>query len=330
MVVREMSTKEIAFEVRNLTKVFRVRKLLGQTETVNALNGVSFCVPAGRTLGIVGESGSGKSTIGRCVLGLTETSGGEILLDGERVDMLRRRDVRSFRQRVQIVFQNPQRSFNPLLSLRSSVSEVLHLRPDWSRDQRRRRVEEVLDAVSIGEELRDRRPDELSGGQLQRIAVARAIAPEPRLIFLDEPTSSLDTSVRGEVLRLLNELQERLGITYVFVSHDLEVVRAVAHEIVVMHLGEIVEQAPTRSLFREAYHPYTRALLAASDLTGGRLSWGQRTENASLLGDGCRLRDRCPLSEAKCLEPQSLRSVNGNRSVRCWNVAQQTGILDAN
>ena len=249
------------FEVKNLTKIFKTRTALGQTETVHALNGVSFRVPAGKTLGIVGESGSGKSTIGRCVLGLTESTSGDIMLDGVHIDQKNRSRGRQFRKDIQIVFQNPQRSF----SIRNSVSETLNLRPDWSREQRHTRVETVLDAVKIGEEMRNRKPEELSGGQLQRVAVARAIAPEPKHIFLDEPTSSLDLSVRGEILRLLNELQKTLRIAYVFVSHDLEVVRAVADDILVMQHGKIVEQGPAGDLFRNPQHRYTKKLLAASN-----------------------------------------------------------------
>ncbi len=261
-----MSNKEkIVFEVRNLTKNFRSVGLSGKTEIIKALNNVSFSVSLGQTVGIVGESGSGKSTIGRCVLGLTELSSGEIILGGEKINYKRKKDIKNFRRKIQIVFQNPQRSFNPVYNIRTSVGESLNVRPEWSRKQRYKRIEEVLDAVKINEELRNRRPDQLSGGQLQRVAIARAIAPEPNLIFLDEPTSSLDLSVRSEVLSLLNELQNTLNITYVFVSHDLEVVRAITNNIIVMYRGQIVEEGSSEVLFKNPSHPYTQALLAASE-----------------------------------------------------------------
>ena len=261
-----MSNKEkIVFEVRNLTKIFRSVGLSGKTEIIKALNNVSFSVSLGQTMGIVGESGSGKSTIGRCVLGLTELSSGEIILGGEQINYKRKKDIKNFRRKIQIVFQNPQRSFNPVYNIRTSVGESLNVRPEWSRKQRLQRIEEVLDAVKINEELRNRRPDQLSGGQLQRVAIARAIAPEPNLIFLDEPTSSLDLSVRSEVLSLLNELQNTLNITYVFVSHDLEVVRAITNNIIVMYRGQIVEEGSSEVLFKNPSHPYTQALLAASE-----------------------------------------------------------------
>ena len=263
-----MSSKnKVVFEARNLTKVFRSHVTSGKTELVRALNNVSFSVNLGHTLGIVGESGSGKSTIGRCVLGLTELSSGEIILEGKQINYKRKKDIKDFRRKIQIVFQNPQRSFNPVYNVRTSVSESLNSRQEWSRNQRRNRVEEVLEAVKIDEELRNRRPDQLSGGQLQRVAIARAIAPEPNLIFLDEPTSSLDLSVRGEVLSLLNELQNILKITYVFVSHDLEVVRAVSDRIVVMYRGKIVEEGSPETIFKNPSHPYTQKLLAASEFS---------------------------------------------------------------
>ena len=324
-----IDSNNIAFEVRGLSKIFRTRGALGQTETVHALDNVSFSVALGETIGVVGESGSGKSTIGRCVLGLTDPTAGEIILEGEHVNPSRKKQMQAFRKKIQIVFQNPQRSFNPLLNIRSSVGESLNLRPDWSRDQRRHRIEEVLDAVNIGEEMRNRRPEELSGGQLQRVAVARAIAPEPKLIFLDEPTSSLDLSVRGEVLRLLNELQNRLRITYVFVSHDLEVVRSVAHNIVVMFRGQIVEQAPVASLFLNPTHPYTQALLAASELAEDRFVWTQRSD---LLGEsegGCRMKDRCPLAEEKCSQRQDLLPIDEKHQVRCWKAIEQNQCIAA-
>ena len=325
-----ISSQEIAFEVKGLTKIFRTRGALGQTETVHALDGVSFAVLTGKTLGVVGESGSGKSTIGRCVLGLIEPTAGKIALDGQDLNHKRKSLARQFRRQVQIVFQNPQRSFNPLFSIRNSVGEALNLRPDWSREQRQKRVEEVLDAVKIGDEMRDRKPEELSGGQLQRVAVARAIAPEPKLIFLDEPTSSLDLSVRGEILRLLRELQKSLGITYVFVSHDLEVVRVVADNIVVMYHGQIVEQAPARDLFDNPKHPYTQALLAASELSEDQFRWSQRTELNLATDNGCRMRDRCPFAEEKCSESQAFNTVSRFHQVRCWKVTEYKQPIGSN
>ena len=204
---------------------------------------------------IYGESGCGKSHFIRSLAGISSHQDGNFLMTDIMVP-----------ESIQIVFQNPQRSFNPVYNIRNSVGESLNVKPHWSRAKRHQRIEEVLDAVKINEELRNRRPDQLSGGQLQRVAIARAIAPEPSLIFLDEPTSSLDLSVRKEVLNLLNELQNDLQITYVFVSHDLEVVRSITNNIIVMYRGVIVEKGASKDLFDNPSHPYTQDLLAASIL----------------------------------------------------------------
>jgi len=257
----------VVFEVQNLSKEFKTFDSSGKTAIVNAIKNVSFSVNLGSTLGIVGESGSGKSTIGRCVLGLTRKSSGEIILDGKTINYTNKKDINDFRKKIQIVFQNPQRSFNPVYNIKTSVGESLNVRNEWSKEKKKKRVDEVLDAVKFQEELRSRLPEQLSGGQLQRAAIARAIAPEPNLIFLDEPTSSLDLSVRGEVLKLLSELQKNLKITYVFVSHDLEVVRAIADDIIVMFRGEIVEQGPSKNVFKNPSNEYTKKLLEASEFS---------------------------------------------------------------
>ena len=262
-----INNKNVIFEVCNLTKVFRSQNLSGTTDLVKAINNVSFIVKPGQTLGIVGESGSGKSTIGRCVLGLTEFNSGEVYLDGDKINYQNRTVIKEFRKKIQIVFQNPQRSFNPVYNIRTSVSESLNARPEWSKQQRINRVEDVLDAVKIEKSLRNRKPDQLSGGQLQRVAIARAIAPKPKLIFLDEPTSSLDLSVRGEVLDLLNMIQHSSKISYVFVSHDLEVIRNVSNNIVVMYRGQIIEEGSPSIIFKNPSQPYTQRLLKASAFT---------------------------------------------------------------
>ena len=262
-----MEETEIVFEVQNLSKEFKTFDSSGKTEIVKAIKNVSFSVNLGNTLGIVGESGSGKSTIGRCVLGLTKISSGEIILGGRKINYTNKKDIYDFRKKIQIVFQNPQRSFNPVYNIRTSVGESLNVRKEWSKEKKKNRIEEVLDAVKLQEDLRSRLPEQLSGGQLQRAAIARAIAPEPNLIFLDEPTSSLDLSVRSEVLKLLSELQKNLKITYVFVSHDLEVVRAIADDMIVMFRGEIVEKGSSENVFKNPSNEYTKKLLEASEFT---------------------------------------------------------------
>ena len=309
-------------EARGLSKTYRVRHSIGRVETVRAAEGVSFAVGRAATLGIVGESGSGKSTVARCLLGLTRPTAGEVLLDGVRLDGLGVRRMRPHRRRLQMVFQMPQSSFDPTRTVRSSVLQPLRrLRPDLSRGQQEERLGQVLEAVNFGGELWDRKPAALSGGQLQRAAIARALAPDPAVVVLDEPTSSLDLSVRGDILALLQELQRETKAAFVFISHDLEAVRVCADELIVMYLGQIVERGPAARVFEAPAHPYTKALVAASRFEAGGFSLASRGEQDPL--SGCRLMPRCPLAEPACSAEQRLDAVfgEGRREVRCWKAA---------
>lgn len=309
-------------EVRGLSKTYRVRHSIGRVETVQAARGVSFTVGRGRTLGIVGESGSGKSTVARCLLGLTRPTAGEVLLDGAPLNGLSVRRMRPHRRLLQMVFQMPQSSFDPTRTVRSSVQQPLRrLRPDLSRGQREERLRQVLGAVNFGEELWDRKPAALSGGQLQRAAIARALAPDPAAVVLDEPTSSLDLSVRGDILSLLQDLQREMKAAFVFISHDLEAVRVCADELIVMYLGQIVERGPAARVFEAPAHPYTKALVAASRFEADGFALASRGEQDP--ASGCRLRPRCPLAEPACSVEQRLEAVSGEggREVRCWKAA---------
>ena len=311
-------TEPTILEVRNLSKTYRVRRSIGLVETIKAAQRVSFAVERGRTLGIVGESGSGKSTVARCLLGLTPLTEGEVLLEGTQLGDLGVRKMRSHRRMMQMVFQMPQASFDPTRTVRSSVAQPLRrLRPDMSKSQQEERLRHVLAAVSLGEELWDRKPRALSGGQLQRAAIARALAPDPELVVLDEPTSSLDLSVRGDILSLLQELQEEFGVAFVFISHDLEAVRVCAHEVIVMYLGQIVEQGTAEQVFGSPAHPYTQALMAASRFETDSFELGPKGETDP--ASGCRLMPRCPLAESACSAEQDLvPSGTSGRMVRCW------------
>jgi len=221
---------------------------------------------------------------------------------------------------MQMVFQMPQASFDPTHTVRSSVAQPLRrLRPDMSKSEQVERLRHVLTAVSLGEELWDRKPRALSGGQLQRAAIARALAPDPELVVLDEPTSSLDLSVRGDILSLLQELQEEFHVAFVFISHDLEAVRVCAHEVIVMYLGQIVEQGTAEQVFGSPSHPYTQALMAASRFETDSFELGPKGETDP--SSGCRLMPRCPLAEAACSAEQDLvPSGTDGRTVRCWKV----------
>ncbi|MDE0376290.1 MAG: ABC transporter ATP-binding protein [bacterium] len=313
-------TEATILEVRNLSKTYRVRRSIGLVETIKAAQRVSFSVERGRTLGIVGESGSGKSTVARCLLGLTPLTEGEVLLEGTQLGDLGVRKMRSHRRMMQMVFQMPQASFDPTRTVRSSVAQPLRrLRPDMSKSEQEERLRHVLAAVSLGEELWDRKPRALSGGQLQRAAIARALAPDPELVVLDEPTSSLDLSVRGDILSLLQELQDEFHVAFVFISHDLEAVRVCAHEVIVMYLGQIVEQGTAEQVFGSPAHPYTQALMAASRFETDSFELGPKGETDPAAG--CRLMPRCPLAEEACSAEQDLvPSGRDGRTVRCWKV----------
>ena len=295
---------------------------------VRAAQDVSFVVERGRTLGIVGESGSGKSTVARCLLGLTLPTAGRVLLNGIQLGGLKARQMRPHRRLVQMVFQMPQASFDPTRTVRSSVLQPLRrLRPDMPRPKRDERLRHVLTAVSLGEELWDRKPAALSGGQLQRAAIARALAPDPELVVLDEPTSSLDLSVRGEILTLLQQLQEEFHVAFVFISHDLEAVRVCAHEIVVMYLGQIVERGTVDQIFESPAHPYTQALIAASRFATDSFALGPKGETDP--ASGCRLMPRCPVAEPACSAEQDLvPSGTDGRMVRCWKAVQGPVVRD--
>lgn len=305
-------------DVKDLTKTYVVTKSIGRKETVRGVEGVSFHLDRGEILGIVGESGSGKSTIGKCVLGLQSVTAGQIFLDGLEITGLQGRSMRPFRRRMQMVFQMPQRSFDPLMSIQASVGQPLRrLRTDLSSSERLQRVHEVLSAVSLPQEVWSRRPGALSGGQLQRAAIARALAPEPDVIFLDEPTSALDMSVRGEVLSLLGRLRDRYGLAMAYVSHDLDAVQAIADRLIVMYLGEVVESGPASEVLSSPRHPYTRALLAAGRFETSDIVLAAR-EASDEEHDGCRLRPRCPLALDDCSVPQELVPVGIARHARCW------------
>jgi ABC-type glutathione transport system ATPase component len=248
---------DVLLAVDGLTKHFRGA---GPT-VVRAVDGVSFGIGRGETLGLVGESGSGKSTVARLVLRLLEADAGSIRFDGVDVVGLRRRALRRTRRRLQIVFQDPYSSLDPRMSVRAIVAEPLRIARAGDVDAR---VREVLTLVGLDADHATRFAHELSGGQRQRVAIARALALEPELLVLDEPVSALDSSIQAQILNLLAELQARLGLTYLFIGHDLAVVRHVADRIAVMQRGAIVETAPTEQLFSAPEHPYTRALLAAA------------------------------------------------------------------
>jgi len=312
-------------EIRGLHKVFGHGRNL-----VPAVRGVDMEIDRGETVGLVGESGCGKTTLGRVVVGLQEPTHGEILFDGEHLDGRLSRP--EYRRRIQMVFQHPNQSLNRKMRVSTTLAEPLRLLGVASRDEVDERVDEVLSLVGLGSGFRDRRPRQMSGGQQQRVAIARALMPEPDLVVLDEPTSSLDQSVRGRIIALLKSIQQEREVAYLFISHDLSTVRRIADRVAVMYLGRIVEMAPTEQIFEAPEHPYTRALLSALpsmdlDDRGTRIVLGGETPSPSDLPAGCSFQDRCPLVMDRCRREQpELHPLSDDTSVECFAVAdRQTG-----
>ncbi len=276
---------------------------------VRAVDDISFTIERGQTLGLVGESGSGKTTIGRTLIRLYKPTAGEILFEGEDLAKLHGEGLRQMRRRVQMVFQDPYASLNPRFTIGSLVSEPMHIYKLGTAKEIRERTEELLRVVGLRPEYIDRYPHEFSGGQRQRIAVARALSINPELVIADEPVSALDVSIRAQVLNLLQRLQQQFHLTYLFVSHDLSVVRHVADRIAVMYLGKIVEIADRDELYTAPKHPYTRALLSAVPIPDPKIE--RQRQRIILSGDlpspinipaGCRFHTRCPMAQSICRE----------------------------
>jgi oligopeptide/dipeptide ABC transporter ATP-binding protein len=310
--------------IERLQMHFALRSLIPwrAPRLVRAVDGVSLHIAAGETLGLVGESGCGKSTLARCVLRLIEPTGGRILFDGVDLIALGDEELRRRRRDVQMVFQDPTASLNPRLSVAATVDEPLALHTALAGRARRARVDEVLEEVGLEAGLRDRYPHQLSGGQRQRVNLARAIATHPRLVVLDEPTSALDVSLRARVILLLGELKRRLGMTYLFISHDLSTVRYLCDRVAVMYLGVVVEEAPAAALFDHPTHPYTRALLSCipipdPDVAQEPLTLAGEVPSPIDIPVGCRFRGRCPLAQPVCAEPVPVREVAPGHTVAC-------------
>lgn len=317
-------------EVNSLVKHFVAqRSLFGRALAhVKAVDGVSFTLEAGKTLALVGESGCGKSTVSRLVLRLIEPDAGSVRFDGRDLLSLDADALRKFRREAQIIFQDPYASLNPRMTVGQILTEPLALHDLVPSAQRRERVAELLRMVGLEPRLARRYPHEFSGGQRQRIAIARALAVEPKLIICDEPVSALDVSIRSQILNLLRELQDRLGLAYIFVSHDLAVVKHIADRVAVMNLGCIIEEADANALFTQPRHPYSRALLSAIPLPqphAKRAKVVLRGEIPSALNPpaGCRFHTRCPFVIDRCrAEVPALVADEAGHATACHRVSE--------
>jgi oligopeptide transport system ATP-binding protein len=319
---------EVLLEVRDLVKHFTVGGGMfgGRAGTVRAVEGVSFTLRRGETLGLVGESGCGKTTTGRCILQLERPTSGQVIFEGRDLGTMSDTDLRSMRRRMQVIFQDPYASLNPRMTVGQILAEPLAVHgvvPD--RQRRRERVRDLLSRVGLLPQHADRYPHQLSGGQRQRVGIARALAVEPSLIVCDEPVSALDVSIQAQIINLLEDLQSEFGLTYLFIAHDLAVVRHISDRVAVMYLGKMVEIADRRELYDSPLHPYTKALLAAVPIPDPVLE-AQRVHSV-LVGEvpsplnppsGCVFHPRCPIAIDRCRgEVPPLREVTPGHWAAC-------------
>jgi oligopeptide/dipeptide ABC transporter ATP-binding protein len=312
-------------EVRDLKKHFPIREGFLQRTAghVYAVDGVSFSIRNGETLGLVGESGCGKSTVGRAILRLVDPSGGAILLDGRDITHLKKAELRPYRRQMQVIFQDPFSSLDPRMSAGDIVAEPLRVHRVGDRADVRKKVAQLFERVGLRNSQMDSYPHQFSGGQRQRIGIARALALRPKLIIGDEPVSALDVSIQAQVLNLMMDLQKEMGLTYLFISHNLAVVEHISHHIAVMYLGRIVEYTDKKTLFTQPLHPYTESLLLAVPVPDPRVKRQKRV----LQGDvpspvnppsGCHFHTRCPYAVERCrVEVPALREVKSGQLVAC-------------
>lgn len=309
---------------RDLKKYFQVGKGL----TLKAVDGINFHIDEGETLGLVGESGCGKSTVGRTIIGLYEATDGEVIFDGMNLSQLNKDDRKQFTRTAQMIFQDPYASLNPRMTVTDIIGEGIDIHGLYEGEKRQKRIYDLLEMVGLNREHASRFPHEFSGGQRQRIGVARALAIEPRFIVCDEPISALDVSIQAQVVNLLEDLQENLGLTYLFIAHDLSMVKHISDRIAVMYLGAIVETAPSAELYDYPLHPYTQALLSAVPIPDPTIE--KSRQRIILEGDvpspinpspGCKFQGRCKYAQDICKkETPELKEMRPNHFVACHMV----------
>lgn len=309
-------------EVQNLKKYFKTAK-----GTLHAVDDVSFTLDAGKTLGIVGESGCGKTTLGRVTIHLLEATDGKIFFEGEDVTSPSKKRMKELRENMQIIFQDPYSSLNPRMTVREAIMTPLIIQKKLSKSDMYAETTRLMDTVGLAKRFENAYPHELDGGRRQRIGVARALALKPKLIVCDEPVSALDVSIQAQIINLMKDLQDELGLAYMFVTHDLSVVKYISDDILVMYLGQVVEKAPANELFADTKHPYSKALLSAipiPDVFAKKKPVLLQGEITSPINPkpGCRFFARCPYATEECKKPQVLEECAPNHFVACCKYKQ--------
>ena len=318
---KDLKNKKNLIEVKNLKKHFNV----GRNQVLKAVDGITFTIREGETLGLVGESGCGKSTTGRTLIRLYEATDGEVIFDGMNVHQLNRKEMKNFAKKSQMIFQDPYASLNPRMTVGDIIGEGMDIHNIRKGKERQKRIYELLEIVGLNREHASRFPHEFSGGQRQRIGIARALAIEPDFIVCDEPISALDVSIQAQVVNLLEDLQKEMGLTYLFIAHDLSMVKHISDRIAVMYLGAVMELTTSKSLYEEPLHPYTQALLSAIPIPDPEI---ERNRKRIILEgdvpspinppDGCKFQNRCRYAKDICREKApELREVKPEHYVAC-------------
>jgi oligopeptide/dipeptide ABC transporter ATP-binding protein len=315
---------EPLLEIRDLEKTFKIKNFFGATTEVQALKGISLSIGKGESLGIVGESGCGKSTLANLIIRLDEPTAGSIILAGQDISHLKEKELRKLRSRIQIVFQDPYSSLSPRMTVEQILTEPMCVAGVKTSREMREKAVSLLELVGMRSSNLTRYPHEFSGGQRQRLSIARALTTEPEILILDEPTSALDVSVQAQVLNILTSLQKQMNLTYLFISHNLAVVKYISNRTAVMYRGKIMEIGPSKNILMSPAHPYTKKLLEAVPIVGKPFQQPDTEDvaaNEADVLDGCGYFYRCPFAEKKCLEKQpEFRAKDSDHLVACWKV----------